>query len=198
MRTRRTTIAVVTTLLTVTALAACVQDPGMPAPTPTTTRSATSSPAPTESSPTPTAEPTPEVIPFVTDCESLIDPDTMYTFDPNFSLLGAFTPDAGSLAADAQAAGGTVCRWVHGTNGVTIDVAVADLPADAASSRIAALDAADASVGDYGARGYFSVASGLGQAQAFPSHYWVSISSPIFSAPSDAGVLMGDVAAALP
>ncbi|NYF10330.1 hypothetical protein HDC94_001486 [Leifsonia sp. AK011] len=198
MRTHRTTLALATTLLSVIALAACVQDPGMPTPTPTATRSSTPSPAPTESSPTPTPNPTPEIIPFAVDCSSLIDPDTMYAFDPNFSPLGAFTPDAGSLAADAQAAGGTVCRWVHDTNGVTIDVSVADLPSDVASSRIATLDAAGSSVGDYGARGYFSVAGGLGQAQAFPSHYWVSIVSPIFAAPGDAGALMGDVTAALP
>jgi len=198
MRTHRTTVALGATLLAVMTLAACVQGPEMPTPTPSATRSVTPSPTPPAPSATPTADPTPEVIPFAIDCESLIDPDTMYAFDPNFSLLGTFTPDAGSLAAEAQAASGTVCRWVHGTNGVTIDVAVADLPADAASSRIAALDSAGSSVGDYGARGYFSAAGGIGQAQAFPSHYWVSIASPIFSAPGDAGVLMGDVVAALP
>ena len=199
MRTHRTPIIVTTAVLAVVVLAGCVPDAEVAAPTPTATRSA--SPSLSASSPTltptPTAAPTPEAIPYSTDCESLIDPDTMYAFDPNFSLLGSFTPDTGSLAAEAEAASGTVCRWVHGTNGVTIDVGVADLPGDVAADRIASLDASGAGVSDFGARGYFVAAGGMGQAQVFPSHYWVSIVSPIFSAPGDAAVLMGDVVAAL-
>lgn len=202
MRTHRTALAMTLTLIAAATLAGCVQGDDASEPTPTPSRSASASPSapPATATPsaTPTAEPEPEVIPFSSGCESLIDPDTMYAFDPNFSLIGSFTPDGGSLAAEVAAAGGTVCRWVHGTNAVTIDVAVADLPADVAASRRATLDAAGASVGDYGDRGYFSAAGGTGQAQAFPSHYWVTIVSPIFSAPGDASVLMGDVVAALP
>lgn len=165
----------------------------MPTPTSSSTAGApspTATPAP-EPSATPTA--IPEVIPYSMACDQVLTPDEVYAFDPNFALLGPFDPAPGSLAAEVKAAGGTLCRWIHSTSSVTVDVAIADLPADASEARIAALDAAGLSVEDFGPNGFFSVDGNAGQAQAFPGHYWVTLVSPVFSAPGDAANLMGSL-----
>src|SRR5688572_9255685 len=100
-------------------LSACVDVPQQPAlPTPTTTSSASSSPEP---EPTATAAPQPIDV----TCEQLIDLGTMYDFDPNYGLVGEFTPEPGSLAADQLAAGGVACQWVRESGGGTIDLSVA-------------------------------------------------------------------------
>ena len=94
MPTRRPAFAVITGLIGLTLLTACV--PSGPEPEPTATSTPTVTPD-ASSTPTPTPSPTDEIIPFSADCNTLITPAVMYTFDPNLSPFGAFTPDAGKL-----------------------------------------------------------------------------------------------------
>jgi hypothetical protein len=194
MRTRRPVLAVIASLLGLTLLTACVPSGPEPEPTATTTPSSTPD---TTSTPTPTPTPTEEIIPFTADCNALITPAVMYAFDPNLSPFGAFTPDAGTVAADAVAAGGIACRWVHGTTGQTLDLAVAHLTASASTALKNDLVASSNSVPTYGVEGYFRTVGGVGEAQAFPDPYWVSIVSVEFAEPGDATPLMDAVIGAL-
>ena len=165
----------------------------VPSSSPTVgTSTATSTPKP---SPTPTTSA--EAIPYSAQCDQLLTSEVIYAFDPNFALLGSFDPAPGSLAAEVQAAGGTLCRWIHSTSSVTVDVAIADLPAEASAAKIAELTGAGLSVSDFGPNGFFGVEGDAGRAQAFPSHYWVTLVSPIFSVPGDAASLMGSLTSAL-
>lgn len=194
MRTRRPVLAVTTGLIGLTLLTACVPSGPEPEPTATTTPSATPD---ASSTPTPTPSPTDEIIPFTADCNALITPAVMYAFDPNLSPFGAVTPDAGTVAADAVAAGGIACRWVHGTTGQTLDLAVAHLSASASTALKNDLVTSSNSVPTYGVEGYFRVVGGAGEAQAFPDPYWVSIVSVEFAEPGDATPLMDAVISAL-
>ena len=200
MRTHPAALVLPLALLVAGALSGCIPTDASPTATPGASSSPSRSGSPSDSTATPsaTASASPEVIPFSVACSSLLADDTMYAFDPNFSLLETFEPDAGSLAAEVLAAGGTACRWIHGTSSVTLDVAVADLPTDAVAARTAQLDASGTAVGDYGDHGYFEVSGGAGQAQRISGSHWVTVVSPMFSSPSDAAGLMGSVVGTLP
>lgn len=194
MSPRRSALALAVGFLGLALLSGCV--PSAPEPEPTGTASSTPSGS-ASASPTPTPTPTEEIIPFSADCTALLTPAVVYDFDPNYSPAGAFTPAAGSVAAEAIAAGGVACRWVHGTTGQTLDVAVAHLSPAAATARKNDLVTTSNSVPTYGVEGYFRVVDGAGEAQAFPDPYWVSIVSAGFAEPGDATPLMDAVIAAL-
>lgn len=160
-------------------LAACVDAPDQsetprPSATPTGSSSADPEPAPTEQ---------PEALDIP--CADLVDPDTMYAFDPNYALLGAVDPEPGSLAADDVAAGGVACQWVRESGGGTIDVSVAAY----SESRLAELknDAFTGSqmVPTYGDEAYFEVENGVGTAIVFQGRYRLVVSSVAFFEPGE-------------
>lgn len=188
MRSRRLLIlSAPAALLAAGLLTGCVPTTG-PEPEPSNSTpgaSATASP-----SPTPSASPTEEIIPFSIDCAVLIPGDVMYGFDPNFALVGPVDASAGTVAAEAAAAGGMTCRWVHETSGIALDVSVAQLSPAAATARKNALVQSSNSVPTYGVEAYFQVVGDTGEAQAFPDPYWVSIVSPALFEPGDATPLM--------
>ncbi len=162
-----------------------------PDPAPTPTPSAT----PSESdSPTPTPEPTqtPSSTPVDIPCDELVSLQAMYDFNPNFSLLSSWTPDAGTPAREALDAHGVACRWQNDTSGDTIDVSVASFDEGGISAK-----QADAASGTSTSYGYFVAAGGVGTATAFDGSYWVVIRSAWFSAPGDAEQLVESVLAAL-
>lgn len=156
-----------------------------------------SSPATPAASETPSEAPaegtsTPVDIP----CDQLVSLQTMYEFNPNFSLLASWTPDAGTPAAEARAADGVVCRWQNDTSGVTIDISVASF--DAATLAAKAEAAGGSSVNAYGAdEAYFGTAGDVGEAVAFEGPYLVVVRSVMFGAPEDAAQIMSSVLAAL-
>ncbi|MDO7881498.1 arginyl-tRNA synthetase [Antiquaquibacter soli] len=182
---RHSVLLPVTALAAAVLLAACVpSDEATPTSAPTPSQSTT--PTPTGSA-TPAPQPTAEIIPFSAACDQLVSPQALYDINPNLALLGAFDPDAGTPAADVVAAGGTACRWVNSTSGSTIDVAVAELPAEVSTALKNSLVGDSNSVPTYGVEGYFSVVGGVGEADAFPDPYWVSVVSSDFVEPGDAG-----------
>ena len=169
-------VVAVATLLT---LAACVDAPEQsetpkPSATPTGSSSAGPEPAPAEQ---------PEALDIP--CADLVDPDTMYAFDPNYALLGAVDPEPGSLAADDVAAGGVACQWVRESGGGTIDVSVAAY----SESRLAELknDAFTGSqmVPTYGDEAYFEVENGVGTAIVFQGRHRLVVSSVAFFEPGE-------------
>ena len=189
MRSRPLLVLTVTpaALLTLTLLGGCVPtdepepDGSSGAPTPTVTASPT---------PTATSAPADEIIPFSIDCAVLVSGEAMYEFDPNFGLVGPVEPAAGTVGAEAAAAGGMTCRWVHETSGIALDISVAELTPTASTARKNDLVQSSNSVPTYGVEGYFRVVGDAGEAQAFPDPYWVSIVSPTLFEPGDATPLM--------
>ena len=170
-------------------LAGCLPTPdpsasGTPSSTPSTTPTATASASPTASA-TPTATPTPEpgAIPLSIACGDLVNAQVFYDYNPNFSLLDSYTPDAGTAAASAVAAQGVACRWVNNSSGETIDISAARLPEPRLSEAKAA---AGASVDDFEVEGYFSG----GVAQAFNGEVWVAAASASFGSAPDAAPLV--------
>lgn len=176
-------------------LAGCTSPlPGATPPPSSPNDSSSPTPEPTETAPAPEPTPTPVDIP----CETLLPPQAMYDFNPNFSLLASWTPNAGSAAADAVEAEGVACRWQNDTSGETIDVSVASF--DAATLEARANDAYENStmVPTYGGdEAYFSVSNGVGEAIIFQGAYWVVVSSSYFLEPGDAEPIVGPVLAAL-
>ena len=171
-----------------------------PEPAPTTPSTTT----PSESStPTPSTEPTepsatPSSTPVDVPCTTLVSLQTMYDFNPNFSLLGSFTPDAGTPAAEADKADGTVCRWKNDTSGDTIDISVASFDRDTLEAKANATNGSSTMVPTYGSdEAYFAVTGGVGEAVVFHGAYWVVVRSVAFFEPGDAEPIVASVLAAL-
>lgn len=174
-------------------LAGC-STPG-PAPSsapPSPSDTATATPEPTDTAAP--AEPTPVDIP----CAELVPSQTMYDFNPNFSLIDPWTPSSGSPAADAVAAEGVACRWQNDTSGEVIDVSVAALDATALEERANDAYTHSTMVPTYGGdEGYFAVTDGVGEAIVFQGEHWVVVSSSYFLEPGDAEPIVAAVLAAL-
>jgi hypothetical protein len=131
----------------------------------------------------PTIEPDSEE-PLTIGCTDLVSLDDVYAFNNNFALLDDWTPDPGSLAAQAVAAKGIACRWQNLSSGEPIDIGAAKLSESAINSLSG--DLASTAVTDYGVTGFFSP----GTAQAISDRYWLSLVSPAFVEPGDAAQLV--------
>ena len=165
--------------------------------TPVETGTPTSTPSGTPTGPA-TAAPddnpveTPVGTPITLTCEQLVSAQAIYDFNPNFGLLGGFTPAAGSLAAIAVAENGLACQWINQTSGESIQISVADLP----TPRIGEL-AATASSGEAisGIRDQAYFANGT--AQVFDGSFWVAAESAVFGTWDDAAPLVQAAGASL-
>lgn len=178
---RRLVVPLAVTALAVAALSGCVPTPS---PSRTATASASASDTPSAS---PTPSPTPSVVstPITIGCNTLLTPDDVYAFNPNFGLITSWTPKSGSAAATAKSEQGLACRWQNQTSRDTIDVSVAHL--DAATIESLKNDAVEKStmVPTYGDEAYFSVSGGVGTAIVFQGDYWLVATSVDFLEPGD-------------
>jgi hypothetical protein len=180
-------------VLALAMLSACVPTPG----------SSTSDTPSASQSDTPTATPTPSATasatstPITIDCNTLITPDDVYAFNPNFGLITSWTPKSGSAAATAKSEQGIACRWQNQTSGDTIDVSAAHL--DAATIESLKNDAVEKStmVPTYGDEAYFSVSGGVGTAIVFQDDYWLVATSVDFLEPGDPADLINAALSAL-
>jgi len=136
-------------------------------------------------------------IPITIGCNTLITPDDIYAFNPNFALISNWTPKAGSAAATAKSEQGIACRWQNQTSGDTIDISAAHL--DAASIEALKNAAVEKStmVPTYGDEAYFSVSGGVGTAIVFQGTYWLVASSVEFAEPGDPADLITAALSAL-
>ena len=181
-------------------IAASVLLAGCTTPAPAPSGSPTSS---ASSTPTPSAEPTepaatPSSTPVDVPCTSLVSLQTMYDYNPNFSLLSSWSPDAGTPAAEAAAAKGTVCRWQNGTSGDPIDISVASFDTGTLEAQADATKAASTAVSVYGGdEAYFTSTGGVGEAVVFHGAYWVVVRSVAFFEAGDAAPIVASVLAAL-
>jgi hypothetical protein len=190
LRVRRVA-AVLFAFCVATSLSACVDEADTPPLTPSASPSDTADPQPSD---TPTAAPS-DAIDVA--CADLVDPDAVYAFNPNLALLGDWTPDAGSAAADAVAAGGVACRWVFESGGGTMDISVARL----AEERILGLKneafSSSQMVPTYGEEAYFEVEGGVGTAIVFQGRFWMVVSSEAFAEPGEPTDIIESALAAL-
>ncbi len=165
--------------------------------TPVETGTPTSTPSGTPTGPA-TAAPddnpveTPVGTPITLTCEQLVSAQAIYDFNPNFGLLGGFTPAAGSLAAIAVAENGLACQWINQTSGESIQISVADLPA-ARISELAARASSGAVIDGVGDQAYFA----NGAAQVFDGSNWVAAESAAFFGWEDAAPLIEAALASL-
>jgi hypothetical protein len=189
--TRRAFASVVAaaTLLT---LAACVDAPNQPV-LPTTTSAPTATPT---AGPEPT--PTSGAQPLDIECAELVDADTMYSFDPNYALVGSFDPPSGSLAADQVAAGGVACQWVRESGGGTIDLSVAAFSEEEIVELKNEAFAESQMVPTYGEEAYFEVEGDVGTAIVFQGRYRLVISSVAFFEPGEPTAIIESALGALP
>ena len=178
---RRAVVPLAVSALALALLSGCV-------PTPSPTASGTASATPTDSpsaSATPTPTPSTVSTPNTIGCNTLITPDDIYAFNPNFGLITSWTPKAGSAAATAKSEQGIACRWQNQTSGDTIDISVAHL--DAASIEALKNAAVEKStmVPTYGDEAYFSTSGGVGTAIVFQGDFWLVATSVDFLEPGD-------------
>jgi len=159
------------------------------AATPDTTTTSTAAPSQTPE-PTASATAAPVGTPVTIDCNTLISPQAMYDYNPNFGLSESYKPAAGTEAADIVGVDGLACAWINQTSGEIVEVAVANLPAERLTELKNAFVTSSNSVPTYGdpkkVEGYFELAQGVGQAQAFAGPYWISAASASFFEPGDA------------
>ncbi|HEY4224605.1 MAG TPA: arginyl-tRNA synthetase [Pseudolysinimonas sp.] len=179
---RRLVVSLAIAVFGAAALSGCVPTA---TPTPSSTGSATTPPSSASATASPTPTPSVTSTPITIDCNTLVTPDDMYAFNPNFSLLTTFSPKGGSAAAAAASEQGLACRWTNGTSGDNIDISVAHL--DAASITALKDQAVEAStmVPTYGDEAYFSTKSGVGTATVFQGDYWLVATSVDFLEPGD-------------
>ena len=178
---RRAVVPLAVSALALALLSGCV-------PTPSPTAGDTASATPTDSpsaSATPTPTPSTVSTPITIGCNTLITPDDIYAFNPNFGLITSWTPKAGSAAATAKSEQGIACRWQNQTSGDTIDISVAHL--DAASIEALKNAAVEKStmVPTYGDEAYFSTSGGVGTAIVFQGDFWLVATSVDFLEPGD-------------
>ncbi|HEU4808249.1 MAG TPA: arginyl-tRNA synthetase, partial [Homoserinimonas sp.] len=134
--------------------------------------------------------------PVTIDCNTLVSPQAVYDYNPNYGYQPDFTPAAGSDVATIVANQGVACNWVNQTSGVTFVIAVAQLAAgDLAGIRDGLPDSSRVSgIGD---AAYFSASGGLGVAQVFSGPYWVVATSPAFYEMADPRPILDAALAAL-
>ena len=185
MRSRLLTFAVPAAALTLL-LAGCVPSPESDAaPTARPTPSATASPTPSA-----TVAPSDAATPITIGCDALVSAQTMLDYNPNYTLKADYSPAPGSLGAQAVAAKGIACAWVHGSNGSLIEVSAADLPQAQYDAIMNELVSTSNPVPTYGVEGYFRADGGVGVAQAGSGRFWVVASSTAFFEPGDATPIM--------
>jgi hypothetical protein len=159
------------------------------------------SPTPSDPAPTPTAEPSDPAttaVPIDADCETLVSPDAMYAYNPNFGWVEDWEPEDGTDAADAVDLDGVACQWLNQTSGDTIDLSVASLDPDALEALMNEAVQQSTMVPTYGDEAYFEVADGIGTAIVFDRSYWLVVSSGYFLEPGDATEIVESALTALP
>lgn len=191
----RLLLSVVLAAVVMTGVAACAPEGEVATPEQSTVPSGT--PGATASA-VPGAEPGAVAnTPVDLRCDELLTPQAVYDFNPNYALDASYTPAAGTDAATIVARDGIACGWVNQTSGSVVAVAVANLPATELDALRNALVTESNSVPTYEVEGYFRVATGGGEAEAFAGPYWIVATSDYFAEPGDAAPIVDAARSAL-
>jgi hypothetical protein len=191
---RTSLVLLVVSAFALTALSGCVPTS---APGPSDAPVSNSPSSTPSASPTPTPTATTVSTPVTIGCNSLITPDEIYAFNPNFGLIDKWTPKAGSAAETAKSEQGIACRWMNQSSGDTMDFSVAHL--DPASIEALKNQAVEKStmVPTYGDEAYFSVSGDVGTAIVFQGDYWLVATSVDYIEPGDPADLITAALSAL-
>ncbi|CAN5342818.1 hypothetical protein BH09ACT1_BH09ACT1_11480 [soil metagenome] len=200
----RITIIAVGAAVVALALAGCgTTDDSSAKPTKKPSHSSSASPSASASSgaaapasPAPSASAVAGATAVSVACGTLVSAQTMYDFNPNFTLKTTFNPASGSAAAQAIANKGVACGWVNGTSNDTVVVSAAK-PAAATLASLKTSAAAGTAASGLGDAAYFSTSGGVGRVDAFKGGYWVTASSDYFGATADAQSIVASALAAL-
>ena len=120
-------------------------------------------------------------------CGDLLPAGSLDVYGATFTIDRDYRPTKGSPAARIAEQRGRVCRWTATDDpSTTITLAVADLPEKSLTNLKDALYERGGSVPTYSVEGYFSLADGVGRADAFADPYWITASSPLFTEPGGA------------
>jgi hypothetical protein len=163
--------------------------------TPTSTSTSKSSPSarPTESmssaappvasaTPAPPA-PTVKGTALGVTCSTLLTPQAIYDFNPNFSLQSGFSPKSGTDASKAAGYQGLACSWINQTSSDLIIVSAAH-PSDLTALKASA--SSGTAVSGLGNTAYFKTTAGVGELQIFDGPFWITLSSDTFGTADDA------------
>lgn len=141
------------------------------------------------STPTSSAAVDTSALPLIVDCDKLIDLETLYKFNSNFSYDPNATPDASAKSDVFKSLNGTVCTYINLSSGDTITVAAAHPGAAELSSL-----QSDPSLGkectftvSNGTKCFynFDSAVGVGIVQLFNQSTWLVLESSWFENDSD-------------
>ncbi|GAA1526946.1 hypothetical protein BJ978_002080 [Agromyces terreus] len=192
---------IVASFLLVAASAALLSGCAAGDPTATSTADGTDVPVQSTEPATPSAEPDP-AIPFAIECDTLLTPEQLYAFNPNYGVAPDYAPSARTVATLVEEHEGTSCGYLNQTSGDVIEIAVATPSESAATTLANDAAAASTAVPTYGTppevSGYFTRSGENGQVQVFTGPYWVVVDSTAFFEPGDAQTLVADVLANLP
>ncbi|TAM67581.1 MAG: iron ABC transporter ATP-binding protein [Microbacteriaceae bacterium] len=198
-RTAGTVFALIVGLTIAGMLAACTGTPSSPMTTTATGAAA----APTSTATvTPTPTPTDPPTPVTMTCDQVLTAQQLYDFNANYGTDPGYNPAANTNPAAAVAMKGVSCGYLNQTSNAVIEVAIAK-PAASALPGIKDSAAANSHVvPTYGVppsvEGYFTVAGGVGEVQAFANGYWVILRSADFAEPGDPQPLVAAVLGNLP
>jgi hypothetical protein len=179
-------------------LAGCSSQPPAAGQSAPPTQPAAEPTAAATSEPTPAGPTVPPAIPFDIACDSLVSPETIYAFNPNFALLPEPVIQAGSSAERVKTELGTVCSWQQLSSGEILTVAVAQLPDETLLRVQNDVFESSTMVPTYGGdEGYFTVRDGAGEAMTFVGTHWIVSTSPTYLEPGDAVDILAEAAAAV-
>jgi hypothetical protein len=117
-------------------------------------------------------------------CGTLVSAQTMYDFNPNFTLQANYAPNSGTPGYAAAADKGTACNWVNDTSGETLSVSVAR-PGSVEFAALKASAATGTPVSGYGDAAYFA----SGRLDIFSGDYWLVTQSNQYSTANDAAAI---------
>jgi hypothetical protein len=194
---RLASVGVASTAL-VLLLAGCSSQPPATVPTAAPTTAAAEPTPEATTAPTAAAPTVPPAIPFEIACDSLVSPEAIYAFNPNFALLPEPVVEPGSSAERVRAELGTVCSWQQLSSGEILTVAVASLPAETLVKVQNSAFESSTMVPTYGGdEDYFTVRDGAGEAMTFTGSHWVVSTAASYLEPGDAVDILAAATSAL-
>ncbi len=180
------------------ALTGCTSNPvgAVAAPrtsAPAATPSEAPLPGPSTPPPTQTAD---DATPVTVKCKKLLPKRVAQALLPDLERTEDWQPEAGSVAAQLTAIGGTACAFGDAAGDV-LEVAVAKPSAADAAALKNDLVRRSNSVPTYGGEAYFEVVDHVGRVDAFHGRTWISARSNRFLEPGDAIEVVAAAEAAL-
>jgi len=135
-------------------------------------------------------------VPVAATCSDLLDPQSVYDYNPNVGVDPQYSPTA--VAATALGWEGVACGLLNQTSSERYSFAVARFAADSAERAQDELAAGASAASGVPGDAYFRSSDGSGRIDIFVRDYWIVAESAAFIEAADAAGLLGGVVDALP